>query len=650
MEDGRYRYLPLEKPARELGIQFCIFDTTSISPIEASNLSILVNTLRSGVRPLDEYQLKKAIREITRENGLTIRGLAEKLALDSVVPILSSILNGQLHALLSWQLLNRPESTTVYTSQEQLADFERVAQLSAELDILRQENFVAPIGLSPKALSRSIENLDRIAKIRAGTLTPNRSDYRHMERLRRIDPADSTPLIRAAPAYHLRGSHQGLDRAREEVVRDAITTKYSSAECISRSELHRQINRTLAQKGLPDVAYETVRVRVNARPKKDLAESREGHRAANAQIPPTDIQKRALRAAYAWEKAHVDSTPMDEKIWIESPLGKVLSRPTLYLLVDEATSYILAYWVCFDSAGDQAVACLFRDCIRRHEKLPCGVGHDQGSEYFSRYTETFTASTGVDLCRRPRAAGRWGAHVESGFDRVNDLFVHALPGNMQNDQRGRSSVASKRSAAHACLELDNFLKILEDVLIGWLNDRPLEGEFASPREKFERSQAEFAGLAKEISITPELLAYTAIPAPKKHRIDHSHGIRFRNRRYVGEGIRSPSLHKLKVEIRWEPYNACVIYALVNGRWERLTCRGYQELETLDNRHRLIEFYLRFNTAGASKLARRNADLQSAQRLSQALSAEGEASTEITAPKPSPPKVDLFARARSLDIN
>jgi hypothetical protein len=354
-------------------------------------------------------------------------------------------------------------------------------------------------------------------------------------------------------------------------------------------------------------------------------------------------------AGYAWEKAHVDSTPMDEKVWVEGPLGKLLARPTLYLLIDEATSYILAYWVCFDSAGDQAVACLFRDCIRRHGKLPCKIIHDRGSEYFSTFVETFTASTGVDTDRRPRAAGRWGAHVESGFDRINDLFLHAQPGNMQNDQRGRSSVASRRSAAHARHDLREFLSLLEDVLTGWLNERPLQREFASPRDQFELSQRQFSGLAKEILITPETLAYTAIPVSPKHQIDHSHGIRFRNKLYVGEGIRDPSLHRSKVKIRWEPYNACLIYALVKGRWERLTCRGYQELETLDNRNRLIELYLQTNTATASRLARRDADLQSALKLSESLSIKSE-QIEVAEPKPAPPEVDLFARARMLDIH
>ena len=255
--------------------------------------------------------------------------------------------------------------------------------------------------------------------------------------------------------------------------------------------------------------------------------------------------------------------------------------------------------------------------------------------------------TGADLVRRPKKAPRYGDKVEAHFGRINQLVVNQLPGNTQNDKLGRSSSRNMRSAAHARHDLIEFIGVIEKSLMGILNDRPVGDEVATPREQFEASQQQFHGVARSISTTSDILALTAIPAqPRTRQISHTHGIRFQKRRYVGAGIRAPELDGLSVDVRWEPYNPCIIYAHIGDTWERLICSGYQALENVGHEARVAELYLRFDTATATRLAKEKADCELVTLLYKGLE---KPPIPVTVEPESDEKCDLFADARQLSL-
>ncbi len=646
LDDTGYRCLPMERSVVPLGIPFRVHDAGTIGPIYAANLSVLVDLQRSAPPLVSEHLIHRAMKLLSRHNGMTITILAIELDLDSITPILTAILHKQLHVAIHWQLLGKPESTTVYATEMHVRSAEQALKAAAEIDCLRERNYQAPLSLSKKAFNKAVENCNRIRRIRNGELCLTRNDYRLMRAVRHCEASGESPLMALAPAYHKRGSTRTIPDSAEKIIQSELQAAYANSVKWTGIAVHKAVTMKLEELGQSRVCYETVRQRIKKLSRTDLAMAREGYRAANAAMPPTPHGERAIRAGYAWEKAHVDSTPLDEKLWLGSPLGKILARPVIYILVDEATSCILAYWVCFDSAGDQAVACLFRDCVRRHGKLPRRIMHDRGSEYFSIFSEGFAAFTGVDLLRRPSAAGRWGSHVESAFNRINELVIHRLSGNTQNDRIGRTSTASVRSAAHARHDLLQFLSILEEALMEWLNNRPVENEVATPLEKLELSQKLFDGTARKIKIDPQFLANTAIPVADERRIDHARGIKFNHRRYSGAGISCPSLDRTKVPIRWEPYNPWIIYACVKGSWVRLACQGCQEVENSPHSNLMVELYMSSNTAPASKRAREVADRKMAARLGSELNAQILPREKVTVESVRPSNDDLFSQARS----
>jgi putative transposase len=653
--DGEcFHHLPSEKAAASLGIAFRVHDTSSIEPVYIANLSILVNTKRSMVMPMDDRAMRRAIRMLVKRNGMTIAELAATLFAGDCVPVLAAIVAQQLHALVKWQLLSEPEMATVYGSREQLDSAESTLMAISEINCLSEQNYKAPIALSEKAMQRTTECLSRIKRIKSGELRPTRNDYRYLAKLRECEKKGESTLLELAPAYHRRGAGPSLPAETEQLICSEIGMHYASPLRWSVSALYRTISLKLRRAGLSLVSYETVRRRVRNLSRTEVALSREGYRAANAKISPRSIEHQSLQSHYAWEKAHVDSTPLDEKVWLGEPLSQVLARPQVYILVDEATSCILAYWVCFANAGDQAVACLLRDCIRRHGKLPCTIVHDRGSEYFSKYAEGFTAATGIDLLRRPPAAPRWGSHVESAFNRINHLVVHQLPGNTQNDRLGRSSVTGKRSAAHAKFGLTAFMSIVEDALMTWLNNRPLSNELSSPIDSLRESEHRFGRLARAVNLDSQTLAYTAIPVTGTRKVSSTKGISYLNRKYHGPGIKHPSLDGRKLPIRWEPYNPCIIYVEVNGLWEKLHCRGYKELEHVAHIHTFVELSMRRNISSACKAAQRDADQKMAEQLHRHLTVEEPKKLAPTprapVPVPVPDKVNLFDRVRDIDFS
>lgn len=397
LDEGTYRYLPAESPAAAMGLTFRVHDAGTIGQIHAANLRLLVEVKRAGVACLEETQLNKAIRLLLRHNGMTMSNLAEEIHLDSVTPLIAAILQKKLQFLMKWQLLAKPETTTLFASEYQLCLAEKVLVAAAEDDVLRNENFQIPLALSPKAYERAVSRLDRLRRIRSGEIRARRSDFRHLRKIKECHNGSESPLLVVAPAYHLRGCRKCLPDEVEQVLVEYIDV-YANKMRWSILAVCRLIRKKLREKGLSPVAYETVRQQVRRQSPASLKLSREGPRAANAAMPPVPISDRAIRSGYAWGRAHVDSTILDESIWLQCGISRILARPTFYLLVDEETNFLLAYWICFGSAGDQAVACLLRDCIRRHHLLPCSILHDQGSEYFSIYAESFTAADGCRPC------------------------------------------------------------------------------------------------------------------------------------------------------------------------------------------------------------------------------------------------------------
>lgn len=641
-----YRYLPAEKPASSLGFKFIVHNGDTIGPVHAANLKFFVNIFRAHVDPLRERELGRAMRLLGKHHALTLRELADELHRDDVTSIVASVLSGDLYALTRWQLLTALESTRIFATEEHALVAERLLISQAADDCLGSKNYEAPLALSPKAMEYTQNAIEIIRRIRSGERKPDRKGYRLLARARSILEGQSL-LSAVAPAFHRRGARRSLDPDIEAIIGEVIANSYARGERPTISAAHHILLGELERRGMSPVSYETFRQRIRSRSRERLADARQGWRAANAVRPPVIADDAAIPANYAWERAHIDSTILDEAIWLDSPLSKVLARPTIYILVDEYSSKLLAYWVCFGNAGRQAVACLLRDCIRRHQKLPCEIIHDLGSEFLSIFYETFNAAFAIDLKRRPRGAPRWGSHVESGFNRINNLLVHRLSGNTKNDKLGRATTARKRSKAHARHDLLGLLNILENGLMTWLNSRPVGQEVATPDEMFQESALRLARVARSAPLSSEILAHTAIPAGLR-RIDYARGVIFKHRRYFGSGIADPSLDGKKVQIRWEPYNSCIIYAQVSGAWVRLSTRDYGKYEHAGHTFQLAQLYLLHDTAWSSRSARTAADTMLATKIHQDLLAPPEDPVKDLSSL-TPIQADIFDSARSLDL-
>jgi putative transposase len=426
-DGGAFRYFPAEKPAHELGFEFLVHNGDDISAVLATNLKLLVNVRRAKINPLDERQLAKARRVLGGQRALTLCALANALRIDDVSSIIASILAGTLFALTRWQPLSTVEGALVYASRSDAEAAEDLLITASECDCLNARNFQAPLALSPKAMNYTKRAIEVVRQVRSGEMKPDRKAYRLLAKLRQAAQGQSLLHV-LSPAFHRRGAKTSLGPEIEGTIDRVIRDSYSRAERPSISAAYLTLLKELGDGGLTRISYETFRQRIRVRPKHDLLLERQGVRAANAIRPPVLPNDVAILATYAWERAHIDSTLLDEETWLGCPLSKVLARPTIYILVDELSSKILAFWCCFANAGRQALACLLRDCIRRHQKLPCSIVHDLGPEFLSVFHETFCATFLIDLNRRPSRAPRWGAHVESAFNRINKLIAHRLSG------------------------------------------------------------------------------------------------------------------------------------------------------------------------------------------------------------------------------
>ncbi|WP_250628379.1 Mu transposase C-terminal domain-containing protein [Pinirhizobacter soli] len=317
----------------------------------------------------------------------------------------------------------------------------------------------------------------------------------------------------------------------------------------------------------------------------------------------------------------------------------------MYAMVDEATQFILAYWICFGRRGGDALACLLRDCIRRHGRLPWSTAVDQGGENIGLYYTGVTAIHVVDYELRGASASRWGGVVEAFNHRSQQRIFHQLPGNTKNDRLGRSGNKQTRSDAHAKLEILRFLCLAEDG-INLLNDRPTGTELPSPGELLEAGNKTFATLARRIELTGEVLAATAIPVEEPRVIHYNKGIRFERRDYTGTALHDSRLDGQKVPIRYEPYDPTTIYACIHGSWYALHSAAHTRVQHLDQLAKNAELYYQFDTGGAQKAKKNAVDFDLARGQADHIRAQERSDCERQeAALASSAEEDIFAQIR-----
>jgi len=216
-----------------------------------------------------------------------------------------------------------------------------------------------------------------------------------------------------------------------------LQTHYAAPQAKSAAAVYRLYRRACEQQSLPPVSERTF-YRVRARfSTPDVIAARRGRRAAYAEEPFYWLDQTTPRhGERPFALAHLDHTELD-LLLVSSVTGKPLGKPWATFLTDAYSRRILACYVTYDPPSYRSVMMAFRECVKRHHRLPQECFVDRGPEFGSVYFETLLTRHFVAKKDRPAGTPRTGSVIERLFGTTTTQLLHQLLGNTQATKQPR---------------------------------------------------------------------------------------------------------------------------------------------------------------------------------------------------------------------
>lgn len=446
---------------------------------------------------------------------------------------------------------------------------------------------------SPKNLKEAIRRyqiiLPRIQGEKPRSDVPERTERGYWALYRDAEMKYGRGFIGLIPHREKQTRIDKTPERKKELIGEACE-EYRESKRKKFKALWRQLNDRLKTEGLTLISFKTFRKKIRkALSAYEEKAGREGKRAAYAieQIDWTSHEI-PIHGDYPFHIVHIDHTQIDLEL-VSPETGKNLGRLWITLMIDAKTRSVLALSVSFEPPSYRSIMNVFRECVKRHGRLPHTVVVDNGKEFESIYFDTLLAANGILKKLRPPSEPRFGAVIERLVGTMNTTFVHNLWGNTQNSKAGRkmTKAVSPRNLAiwtperaHARIEewAYEIYDIVEHSALG-----------TSPREAFQSGQA-LTGyrLNKLIPYDLDFIMMT-LPSTEKGTAKVSRGlVKINNCLYKCSDFQDPEAEGTDVRVRYDPYDLSVAFAYVKGKWRRCLCRFQKTFKGWAERD--IQFY------------------------------------------------------------
>ena len=256
--------------------------------------------------------------------------------------------------------------------------------------------------------------------------------------------------------------------------------------------------------------------------------------------------------------------------------GRVLGRPWLSVLLDAFSRRMLAVYITFDPPSYRSCMAVLVECVRRQQRLPQQIVVDNGPDFRSTYFETLLAYYGVSKLSRPAAEPRVGSLIERLFRTSETEFVHTLQGNTQIMKLARQvtqAVDPKNQAIWTLARLYDYFCLWSYEVYDQMPHSTL-GQ--SPRETYLAGLAASGLRPQRRVVYDETFRILMLPTTKQGqaKVMAGRGVKVNYLYYWCDAFRQPTVISSVVSVRYDPFNTGIVYAYVNGLWERCLSERY----------------------------------------------------------------------------
>jgi putative transposase len=495
----------------------------------------------------------------------------------------------------TWMIANAGETTITLVAGEE--GFVELPQATFE-SLVRQSKIVGGVeqarpGISPEAkdlLARaSVEELqeaNRRAEIVRAALAgqtidsalPKRRIHYWLSRYRQAEQRYGYGYLGLLRRHYQKGNRQRKLPASTLAMMDQfIEANYETLKQKNRREVYGELVLDCQRQGILPPSYKRFAQAVRERPGYEQTEKRQGKRAAEQKRPfYWELERSTPRHGdRPFEVGHIDHTELDIEL-VCPRTGHHLGRPWATFLTDAFSRRLLAVYVTFDPPSYRSCMMVLRECVRRYGRLPQFVVVDGGAEFQGVYFETLLAFYGCAKKKRPQERPRFGSVCERLFGTSNTEFIHNLAGNTQVMVNVRQVTKLVNPKEHAIWTLGR----LHARLCEWAYEvydtieQPALGQ--SPRAEFTLGLMQSGARPQRLIPYDENFKMMTLPTTSRGKamIRPNQGVKINYIYYWSDAFRNPEVEKTRVDVRYDPFDAGLAYAYVDGRWVRCISEHY----------------------------------------------------------------------------
>ncbi len=293
-----------------------------------------------------------------------------------------------------------------------------------------------------------------------------------------------------------------------------------------------------------------------------------------------------------FEIVHIDHTELDVELVsslaslsncqldISNTKHQNLGRPWASFMVDAFSRRLLGIYLTYDEPSYRSCMMAIRICVQRFKRFPQTIVVDGGREFNSHYFEQLMANYNCTLKHRPSANPRFGSVIERLFGTANTQFIYELAGNTQLTKRNRIITKSVSPSKHAIWTLGDLYTDIVEWGYSIYDNRPHPALGQSPNDTFNLGIALGGERLHRRVEYDDVFHLLTLPSPErgKRRIQPGQGVKIHNIYYWSNDFRDPEVEKTSVDVKYDPFNAGIAYALVNGQWVQCISNYYRYLQ------------------------------------------------------------------------
>jgi transposase InsO family protein len=412
-----------------------------------------------------------------------------------------------------------------------------------------------------------------------------------MQKYRYAAAAHGDGLLGLLPRLHQSGNRQNkLPNKTRELMEQFIATEYETFTQKTRVHVYGMLARACEACGTVAPSFKTFWKEVRRRPRHEQILRRKGSRAAYSSEPCYfELELTTPRhGEWPFHVCHIDHTELDIEL-ICSRTSLNLGRPWYTILTDAFSRRLLAVALSFDPPSYRSCMMVLRECVRRHGRFPQILVVDGGKEFESIYFDTLLARFECTKKTRPPAKARFGSVCERLFGTSNTQFIHNLAGNTQITKNVRQITKSVNPKNHAEWTLAELHKCLSEWAYEIYETIPHSALGQSPREAFAAGLEQYGNRQHRMVTYDEEFRLWTLPTTARGtaQVVPGKGVKINYIFYWGPVLREPELERIRVPIRYDPYDAGVAYVYVQNRWVQCISEHYSILRGKSERELML---------------------------------------------------------------